>query len=175
VTGNQPNGCLQFVIDVPEPPADPQDPDNPVEPQGDTGGTGGTGGGTTPGVVPGTTPGTTPPVVKDTTGPGVSLKGLGTRVRRTTLAGRKGVAAKVACTEACAFTARVEVTKRGRKKASTIMTLKRTARTTSTRTLRLKVKRASLRGLARQRATLVIRATDAAGNATIVRRTITLR
>lgn len=159
--GDLANGCPQLIGQPPE-PTDPVEPGTP-----DPG---------TPGSPSPTDPGTTPPpVVTDTTGPGITLKGLGTRVRRTTLTTGKGLGPRFACTEDCRLKVSVRTRKRGRTSDATIATVQRTAFSTATRTVRIKVKAASLRRLARQRVVLVIRATDRAGNATVVRRVVTLR
>ena len=159
VNGNQANGCLAFDID----PGD-GDGDTPKPPAGD-------GQGTTPG---GTTPGGNPqPGASDTTAPVITLSKLNRRAKRSRLT-RKGLAPRVRCNEACSITVKVKTRKRGARKAKTVFTKKATERSTATRTLRLKLKQRHLRRLAKQRVTLVITATDAAGNRRSVTRVVRL-
>ena len=158
VKGNGANGCQTFVY---VPPGD-----------GNGGGGGGeqppSGGGQAPAPTPpqGTpTPTPAPPVpAADLIAPKITLTGLGSTVRRSKLTG-KGITAKLRCDERCRFSVKVQVRRRGAKKAATILRPK----PASSGALRLKVGRKALRRLGRQRVTVLVVATDAAGN----RRTLT--
>lgn len=158
------NGCPKLIIPVP--PADPVDPQDPNAQPGEQ-----------PQPAPeapaqgGTTPGAT---TADTTPPAVAITGVGGKLRRSTLTGRRGAKAAVSCTEACSVRVKVVVKPRG-KRERTVQTITRTGFSEQSRTIRLKVKRTALQRLAKQRVTLVVEATDRAGNRTSQRRTIGLR
>jgi hypothetical protein len=150
------NGCPGAI--EPPAPAEPIDPD------------------AAPGVQPGSE-GTQPSggAATDTVAPGVTIRQAGSKLRRSQLTGRKGAQASVSCTEACRFTLKVAVKRRGSKKEKVVRTLTRSEFSAESRALRLKIKSPELRRLAKQRVTLIVTATDQAGNSRTVRRTIGLR
>ena len=94
------------------------------------------------------------------------------RVKRAR-AGR--AAAKIACSEACRISVKVQVTRKGHKKATTVLSTKPTALSSSARTVKLKVTAKKLKKLRRQRLVVRITAQDAAGNTSTVTRNVTLK
>lgn len=153
------NGCPGEI--APPPPAEPVDPD--AAPGSEPG---------SPGTQPGAGGGS---AATDTVAPGVTIRQAGSTLRRSQLTGRSGAKATVSCTEACRFTLKVAVKRRGSKHEKVVRTLTRSEYAMQGRALQLKVKKPELRRLAKQRVTLIVTATDQAGNSRTVRRTIGLR
>jgi hypothetical protein len=169
-TGNAANGCLQFVFVPPGNGGGAGDGGTP-QPAGDAGASGGAGAGG--GAAAGGGSGSGAPRAADTVAPAVRLTGVPSRVRRSRLTSRRGITARLACSEACRLRVRLQVRRRGARRATTI--LSRTTKLSSARrSVRLKVSRRTLRRLARQQVSLVVVATDAAGNARTLRRTVRL-
>jgi len=136
---------------VPVPPVDPGNPGNPSDP-GNPGNGNGNG-------------------VTDKAAPTIKVSKLGRKVKR----GKVGkLAPKVACNEACRITIKVQVVKKGKKKATTVLTTKATSLSTTARTIKLKVKGSKLKALKKQRLSLVVTARDAAGNSRTVTKLVTL-
>lgn len=164
------NGCLQVVIPIP--PADPVDPEQPQggdQPAGDPGNTGGS---SAPGA---SGSGATPAPAVDRTGPGVTIGRVGTKLARTKLTTGKGAKASVSCTEDCRFTAKLTVKQRGSKQAKTIQRFTQAAFSSNARDLQLRVSATKLRRLSKQQVTLVVEATDRAGNRATVSQLIKLK
>jgi hypothetical protein len=159
VKGNSSNGCQLFVFnpgnggDQPAPPAGDPAP-APV-----------------PAPAPAPVPRSTPPVpsASDRTAPKITLSGLGSTVKRSKLTG-KGVNAKLKCNESCRFSVKVQVKRRGAKKAATVLSTK----PSTSGALKLKVGKKALRRLGRQRITVLVTATDAAGNKQTLTKTVKL-
>lgn len=158
--GNQPNGCFTLVAK----PADQKPGDTPP---GDT-----PPGETPPANTPpaDTPPGPVPPAA-DTRAPGITITKLGRRAKRSRLT-RKGLAPRIACDESCSIQVVVKTRKRGRRKASTVLTTRATPQSAAARTVRLKLKPRHLRRLAKRRLTILVTATDTAGNRRSVTRTL---
>lgn len=175
VKGAKANGCAADVVPPPADPVDPVDPQAPAPPNGgeqpapapngeqpgSPSGTGGTGG--------------SPSAAADTAAPKVTIGRVGKTLRRTKLTQSKGTKASVLCSEECRFTAKLVVKPRGSKKLRTVQTINVGSFSAGTRDVRLKVKKTKLVGLAKQRVTLVVEATDRAGNRTAVEQRISLR
>lgn len=119
-------------------------------------------------------PPVTPPAVRDTKAPRIRVAQLPRSAKRSLLTGR-GVAARIGCDEACTIRVQIKGRARGKRKASTILTTKATRSTTATRTVRLKLAGRRLKRLAAPRLTVVITATDAAGNRRSVTRVVRLK
>ncbi|CAA9535975.1 MAG: hypothetical protein AVDCRST_MAG85-4119 [uncultured Solirubrobacteraceae bacterium] len=141
-----------------------------------------TGGGATPAPEPQPAPQTAPPVVappvippvaRDTKAPRIRVAKLPRSAKRSLLTGR-GLAARIGCDEACTIRVQVKGRARGKRKTSTILTTKPTRSTKATRTVRLKLAGRRLKRLA-PRLTVVITATDAAGNRRSVTRVVRVR
>ena len=162
VTGNGPNGCLQGVINPPPPPPPADPPADPAVPPADP-----AGGGSTP------TPAPAPPVIRDSIKPKILIGSLVKSIKRSRLAGT-GLKPKIRCSESCKVTVALQVRKLRSKRASTLITVKRSGLSALTRALTFKVRANKLTRLARQRVTLVITATDAAGNRSSVTKQVTL-
>ena len=109
---------------------------------------------------------------RDTTAPVVRVE-LRRKVTRSHLA-LSGLGPRIGCDEACALTVKITGRTRGKRKASTLLT-KSFARKTATRTLRLKPGGRKIRRLVGKRLTVVVTATDAAGNRTTVKRVVRIR
>jgi hypothetical protein len=103
------------------------------------------------------------PIARDTKAPSFKVTKLGRSAKRSLLTGR-GLAPRIDCDEACSLTVEVKTRKRGARTVGTVLTKKVAGRSAAARTVRLKLKRGSLRRLIKQQVTLVITATDAAGN-----------
>lgn len=164
VKGSSDKGCLEFQAKPVDPNKEDPKPEDP-KPQ-DAAATDGT---TTP--APGTPPAAdaTPQqrAALDATAPRITLTKLPRKARRSLLTGR-GLAPRIACDEACSITVRVAGRSRGRRKAGTVLRASRPVSGVAT-TVRLKLSARRIRRLARKQVTVVITATDAAGN----RRTLT--
>ena len=119
-------------------------------------------------------PPVTPPVARDTTAPRIRVAKLPRSAKRSLLSGR-GLAARIGCDEACTVRVQVKGRARGKRKASTILSTKPTRSTAATRTVRLKIAGRRLKRLASPRLTVVITATDAAGNRRSVTRVVRVR
>lgn len=176
LTGNLANGCPQLI-------SQPIDPTDPTPPPGDpipapapdpTPAPGEPAPGTGTGTAPGTTPGTTPGATGDRTGPKVTIGRLASKIRRGRLQ-TTGLAPRIGCSEACTLTVQVVGLKKRAKRATTFLTVRRTPASAKSRDLRLKVKRSRLAGLRRAQVTVVVVATDRAGNRTRVSRLVKLR
>lgn len=158
IKGNTANGCL---LDVPVPPVDPQDPGEQPAPA-DPGNP----------VDPGNPSDPSNPGSADTTAPTVTVTKLSKAVRRARV-GR--LAPRIRCNEACRVSVLVQVTRKGHKKATTVLSTKPSSLSSAARTVKLKVRAGTLKSLRRQRVTVRVTARDAAGNARTVTRTVTLR
>jgi len=112
---------------------------------------------------------------RDILGPVLTVKNLKRTTAKSGLTRGKGLAASIGCSEACTLTVKLTVRRTGARKASTILTLKRTKATTATQKLRLKVKPSALKRLASRKITIAIVAKDALGNATRLSRVLTLK
>ena len=99
----------------------------------------------------------------DTTAPKIALSKLGRKARRGRLA-RKGLAPRIACDQACTLSV---VVRRGKKR--TLVTSV-AGLSTATRTVKLKLRKRQVRRV--KRLTLVIAATDAAGNRSTLTRVV---
>ena len=160
VKGNNPKGC--FTLEA-----------EPVNPAADQPPGGGQDAGTPPGTTPpAQTPGG-PGAARDTRAPRITITKLRRSVKRGLLTGR-GLKPGIACDEACSLRVQVKVRKRGSRRATTLLTARTTRSTTAARTVRLKLKAARLRRLARPRVTVIVTATDAAGNRSSVTRVVRL-
>lgn len=174
VTGDQANGCLLLVA-KPVDPADPTPPAGDPIPAPTPDPAPGTGPGGTPSPTdPGTTPGGGAVPTGDRTGPKVSISRLASRIRRGRLQS-DGLAPRIRCSEACTLNVRVVGLKKRARNATTFVTVKRTPASAGSRDLRLKVRRARLANLRRAQVTVVVVATDRAGNRTRVSRLVRLR
>lgn len=158
VKGDLANGCKKLVIDLPDGNGNgggggtPQPPAPPVPPA--------------PVPTPQAGPATIVPST-DRSAPRITLSGLPRSVTRSRLTG-KGLSAKLRCDEACTLSAKVTVKRRGAKRATTVLT----ARPSRTGAVKLRLGRKALRRLARQRITVAVTATDAAGNRGTLSRTV---
>ena len=161
VKGNMANGCLADVAPPPVDPQDPGDPQNPGNPQN-----------------PGDpqnpqnpqNPGN--PDTSDKTAPTITVTKLAKKVKRARASRAK---AKITCSEACRISVKVQVSRKGHKKATTVLSTKPTALSSSARTVKLKVTAKKLKKLRRQRLVVRITAQDAAGNTSTVTRNVTLK
>lgn len=173
VKADSANGCPKII--VPVPPADPVDPEAPApqpgdQPAGDPAPSNGGGSG-----APAPTP-TNGGVAADKTGPVITIGGVPTKgVRRGALTRRTGTTLSITCNEDCRYTAKLVVKKRGKKLPVTIQQRSEQGLTANRRELRLKVRSSKLTRLSSQRATLIVEATDRAGNRSTVQRVIKLR
>jgi len=161
IKGNADNGCL---LNVQPPPVDPQDPGEqpgPVDP-----------GNPQNPVDPGNPGNPGDPGVSDTKAPSITVTKLSKKVKRAKV-GR--LAPRIVCNEACRISVVVQVTRKGRKKATTVLSTKPTSLSAAARTVKLKVRSSKLKSLRRQRVTVRFTARDAAGNASTATRTVTLR
>lgn len=169
VDGNGDNGCLQFQA---------KPVDKTPDPQAGGGGSGGAppalpaDGPVEPAAEPLPAPVPLPRAALDTTAPRITLAKLPRRVRRALLTGR-GLAPSVACDEACSVRVQVSARSRGSRRATTLLT-RSTRVSGSARTIRLKLGARRISRLVRQRITVVVTATDAAGNRRSVTRTVAL-
>lgn len=157
VKGNQPDGCFTLEAkpaDKTPPPADPPPADAPPAP------------------APAPAPPAAPPAA-DTRAPSFTIGKLRRNVRRTRLTG-KGVKPRITCDEACSITVKVNALRRNRTKPTTVLTTAATPLSTATRRVRLKLRPRHLRRLAWRRVTVVVTATDAAGNRRSVTRIVRL-
>ncbi len=162
VKGNQSDGCFTLAAEPVDktPPADTPPADTPPAgtPPADT--------------PPAPAPPAAPPAA-DTRAPAITISGLGRKARRGALR-RKGIAPRIACDERCSITVTVKTRKRGRRRAAAVLTTRPTQQSAAARAVRLKLKPRHLRRLARQQVTVVVTATDAAGNRRSVTRTLKL-
>lgn len=173
------NGCPQLIIPVP--PADPVDPEQPQggdQPAGDGTGSGsgadqGAGNGGTSGTA--STPAPPASAPADKTGPSITIGRIGTKIKRTKLTTGTGTKASVDCNEDCRFTAKLTVKQRGRKQAKTIQRFTQGAFSADARVVKLRVRSPKLQRLAKQQVTLVVEATDRAGNRSTLSQAIKLK
>ncbi len=108
------------------------------------------------------------PPARDLTAPTVKLTGLPTKqVKRATL---KALRFRVSCSETCTVRAQLKLRKKGVKHDVAVHTV-----TSATGKVTLRASSKLLKRLARQRATVVIVATDAAGNRTTVQRQLKIK
>ncbi len=155
VNGNQPDGCFTLEakpVDKTPPPAAPP-ADQPPAP------------------APAPAPPAAPPAAVDTRAPSITITKLRRSVRRSRLT-RKGLAPRIACDEACSITVTVSTRRRGRLTPKTVLATTPTPLSTTARKVRLKLKRRHLRRLVFPRASVVVTATDAAGNRRSVTRLV---
>lgn len=174
--GSKPDGCLKLEGK----PGDEPAPDKPAD------GGGANGGNETPAPAPAPTatpapaaaspapaapPAPVTPRAADRKAPGVKVTKLGRSAKRSLLTGR-GLKPRVACDETCSVRVQITARKRGSRKATTLATTRATPLAAAARSIRLKLKAGRLSRLAKAQVTVVITATDAAGNRTSVTRTV---
>jgi len=167
VKGNTADGCTLEIkppVDDPDPKPPVDDPNVPVPPV-DPGNPGNPGNPSDPG-----NPGNGG-TVTDKSAPTIKVSKLSSKVKRSKVG---KLAPKVACNEACRITIKVQVVKKGRKKATTVLSTKATSLSKTARTIKLKVKGSKLKSLKKQRLSLVVTARDAAGNTRTVTKVVTL-